>query len=258
MALKRMTTAEMVQVGGPWVTEGSAPRKALLANAVLAALVPHLDAAHQKLHATQVAPANPRLAALTAEAARTDAVHDTLIRGVSTYVTGLAMLADTPAEADAHSGLLEFLLPEGLEHTQKTYRGEAGTAELLATRLEGDAGRRKQLKETTVGAKTLGHFVHAWIKSARHLGKLEDERAALLAQPTDAGSAEVVAARNAWIRVVNALLANAALGQVDAATDALLFGALRLAEKTADKRGKSAGAEKPGGTPEPSDSPQPA
>ena len=51
---------------------------------------------------------------------------------------------------------------------------------------------------------------------------------------------------------------SSALGQVDAATDALLFGALRLAEKTADKRGKSAGAEKPGGTPEPSDSPQPA
>ena len=246
MALKRLTTEEMVQLSGPWVTAGTDARKAILAVPEMAGVLPKVEAAHQALHAAQPGTDDPRLAKLQEEAAEEDVQHDTLVRGIHTFLTGLALLGgDTPA-ADVSSKLRDFLLPDGLETMQKTYRAEAGAAKLLETRLAGDAGVKKQLKEITVHKKPLGHFVDLLLARANRLGELEDERAALesaAAGPSD--GARLVAARNQWIRAVNALVANADLAELDETKSRLIFGSLRLAEKKADRRGKVPAADAP-------------
>lgn len=249
MALKRLTNEEMVQVSGEWVVAGSPARKAMLAKEELSGLVPRVEAAHTGLLALQPTAPTARAASLMAEAAALDQTHDTLIRGVHGLLGGLILLADTPEQAEAYAHLRTVLLPEGLDHIQKTYRGEAGAAEMLASRLEADAAARKQLKDIQVGKKPLAAFVTRWIEAARQLGKLESERAQLDATPAEGGGAKLLAARNGWIRAVNALLANAELAEVDEATDRLIFGTLRAAERNADRRGR--GGDKSGETPPP-------
>ena len=247
MALKRMTTEEMVQVSGPWVTPDSPARKALQAVPSLVGLLAHVDAAHEALHEAQPGMANKRLNEISLEAAEVDGEHDVLIRGSYALLGAFATLAEANGEADTYTGLRDFLLPEGLEHTQKTYRGEAGAAELLKTRLDADADVKKQLKEILgPGKKPLGHFVHAWMEKARRLGELEDERVSLATLGEGNGTKQVTA-RNGWIRAVNALVTVAELSKLDEETDHLLFGALRLAEKHADHRGGGGGAGSGGG-----------
>ena len=84
---------------------------------------------------------------------------------------------------------------------------------------------------------------------AKRLGDLEDERAGL--SPPTSTATEVNAAHYTWVRVVNALLANAELAGVDADTDRLLFAPLRAAEQTAESRGHS----KPAPAPAPANPP---
>lgn len=236
MALKRLTTDEMVQISGSWVAKEGEPHKALLRVPELSGLVPSVEGAHLALHATQPAVADPRLAALIAEIAGIDLAHDSTVRGVYTLLTALALLAGAGAHADALLKLRDILLPEGLGATQKTNRAEAGAAELLKTRLASEPDANRQIGEIPVLDHTVRYFVDRWMDSAKRLGDLEDERARLVGDSGPGDGAKVIAARNQWIRVVNALVANAALANLDEPTDQLLFGALRLAEKTADRR----------------------
>ena len=247
MAAKRLTTDEMVQISGPWITKGSAARTAIAAVPEMAGLLPRVDEAHQALHDAQPSAGDPRLAALQDEAASVDAQHDTLIRGVSMTLTALALLSDA-AKASALLKLQEVLLPDGLGSIQKTFRAEAGAAELLKTRLAADPSLKKQLKDIPVFKHTLGHFVEEWLGHAKRLGELEDERAAIVSGGPGDG-AKLLAARNQWVRAVNALVANAAMAELDEPTDQLIFGAFRLAEKTADRRAK-ASSEAPSPAPE--------
>lgn len=241
MALKRLTTEEMVQISASWVAKGGPARKAIGASPELAGLLPRLDAAHQALHAAQPTVEDPRLAALGVEAAAVDLAHDTAIRGLQGLLSSLALLAGPGPRADELGKLLELLLPDGLEATQKTYRAEAGAADLLATRLAGEPAAKKLLKEIPAAPKrTAQHVVDEWLAHAKRLGALEDERARLLGAIPSGEGTKTVAARNQWIRAANALIANAALGEIDAPLDQLLFAALRLAEKAANRRGKPA------------------
>lgn len=241
MAIKRLTTEEMVQISGPWVAEGTEARNAILAVDELKGLLPRVEAAHKALHETQPGPGNPRLAELQAEAAEEDLQHDTLIRGTHMLLTALALLGG--ASADGLLRLRDFLLPDGLEATQKSYRAEAGAADLLKTRLAGDPSVKKQLKDVPVLKQTLWHFVEGWLSRAKKLSDLEDERARIAAPGGPGDAAVVLAARNQWIRAVNALLANGDLAELDAATDRTIFGALRLAERAADRRGRAPASE---------------
>jgi hypothetical protein len=65
-------------------------------------------------------------------------------------------------------------------------------------------------------------LVNQWLGVAKQLGDLEEERARL-SQPSSSGAAEVNNARIGWVRVANALLANAELVGLDDDTDRPTF-----------------------------------
>ena len=251
MALKRLFSEEMLQLSGTWVDPKSKAHKAILASPDLAPSMPRLTAAHSAL-ATLAQPAveDPRLAEISKEEAALDPRHDDIIRGGHGLLTGSAfLLGDDGAEL---LKLRDTLFPEGLSLTQRSYRGEAGSAAQLAKRLT--PALRAQLAAIVVGPKgekkTLEQFVDELIAIGAQLGALEDEKGILQPAPGEPGAgsgAALLAARNQWVRVGNALVANSELAELDAETDKLIFGPLRAAEKAADRReGGAAGKKKVG------------
>lgn len=233
MAIKRLTAQEMVQLSTPWVNPNDQAGIALAKLPLLAGLLPQLKAAHEAIFAAQVATEDPRAKALSQAEAELDATHDALTRGI---YGSLTMLAEFSPSAEELLRLRDMLLPEGLEHTRKTYRGEAGHAALIAARL--DDGVRARLKSVTLHDKNLLDVVNAWLAAAHKLGELEEERARLTA-PAATSAAQLNDARIAWIRVTNALVANAELVKLDKEDDRILFSALRAAARTADSRNRS-------------------
>jgi hypothetical protein len=93
--------------------------------------------------------------------------------------------------------------------------------------------------------KTLEQFVDELITIGARLGALEDDKGRLQPGPGEPGpglGAAILAARNQWVRLANALTANSEVAGLDAATDKLILGPLRAAEKAADRREASAPA----------------
>lgn len=234
MSLKQLSTAEMVSVSGGWVEPGPVA-KALAARPETAGLMERVGAAHRALVAAQPREADPRLGAIVAEAMEVDRRHDALARGIDALLMGLGLLATSASEAESLGRLRLLLFPDGLSLVQQSYRAEAGAATLLAERLEQNPEAQALLASTQVGPTSLRTHVNALIDAARHLGTLEDKRATLRAlAPSDAKVH--LDARNGWIRVVNALLANARLADFDEATELAIFGPLRRAEAGAMRR----------------------
>jgi hypothetical protein len=248
MAFKRFYFEEMLQLSGTWVDPASKAHKAILATPDLAPMMPRLTAAHNVLASlAQPAKEDPRLAAIIKEETALDPRHDDIIRGGYGLLTSaVLLLGEGGAELLA---LRDTLFPDGLESTQKSYRAEAGQAAQLAARLT--PALRAQLASIVVGPKgdkkTLEHFVDELITIGARLGVLEDDKGRLQPAPSEQGTgagAALLAARNQWVRVVNALVANSELAGLDTEIDKLLFGPLRAAEKAADRRGGSAPTKK--------------
>lgn len=236
MALKRLRTGEMVQLSTPWVTEGSPARQAILATPEIAALLPRIEAAHKALHDAQPVTDDSRLARIQEKATSLDLRHDEIVRGGYWFLMALAWLSGDGETGAQLVRLRDTLFPEGLDAVQKPYREEAGAAEMLKSRLAADPGAKKALKEIPALKKNLGAYIDELIAVGKKIGENEDERAQLLAVtgPSDAG--KLLTARNQWIRAVNALVANAELAGIDEAADRAIFGALRLADKNAERR----------------------
>ncbi len=231
MALKGLTIEEMEPVSAAWVDETNPAHQAILTVAELSGLLPKLKGVHAELHAA-VPQDDPLAKEISQLSATTDATHDALARGVYGYLTEVALLVDdgTPLLA-----LRDELMPEGLSAVvHNTYRGQAGFAALLRGRLTSQS--RGQLRELPLpGGKSLHDAVEGWLAAADRLGELEETKARLQASvPTVAG--RIFDARNRWIRTVNALIANAALAELDEEQERLIFGPLRAAEATADAR----------------------
>lgn len=248
MALKRLTTEEMSQVSAPLVTKGDPARVAIEKIPIVASLLPQVQAAHADILALRKHNEDPRLRELSEREASLDADHDDRVRGIYGALTGLALVSGVGAEL---LRLRDMLFPEGLAHTQKTYRGEAGHAAMVASRLDADAQAR--LKAINLHDKNLLDLVNGWLAMAGQLGGLEDERARLSPRPSTA--AEINEARLAWIRIMNALVANAELANLDADTDRLLFSPLRAAEQIADARGRGKATSEPASAPAPAPPP---
>lgn len=238
MALKWLTVEEMIQISDPLVTEGNEARSEIDGIAVLAALLPSLRSAHAAIFAVRLQPADPKLRELVNRENALDAEHDDRVRGIHGALTGLALVSDDPTEL-VH--LRDTLFPEGLRHTKKSYRGQAGHAAMVEARL--DDQTKSRLKAVNLHHKNLLELTQGWLALAKQLGAAEDERAKLEPQPSSA--ADMNNARLGWIRIMNVLIANAELANLDAATDRLLFGPLRAAEQAATNRGRGKTAATP-------------
>lgn len=231
MALKQLSIEEMEQVSAAWVDPSNPANEIFSGVAAISGLLPQVAQAHAELHAA-VPQDNPAAKELAALASETDTLHDVLARGVYGYLTEVALLVDNG------SALLELrnsLMPEGLgKVVRNTYRGQAGFAALLRERLDSDALSQLEALPLPAGDNLLTR-VQAWLDAGDRLGRLEEDKARLeAATPTTAG--KIQDARNRWIRVVNAVIANAELASLDDAQQRTLFGPLRDAEAKADLR----------------------
>ncbi|AKU98731.1 hypothetical protein AKJ09_05395 [Labilithrix luteola] len=250
--MKRLLTAEMVQISGPWVTNGTPARKALLALPECVGILPRVEEAHKQLHGAQPGQGDARGAEISAEAAEVDARHDAVVRGVDFVLQGIALLVGDSARAREIEAARALLTPEGVSIISTSYRNEAGAAALLKSRLGGAADVKSLLASVVVDKKkTLTSFVNERIAHGERLGVLEDERAQLRLTATESSAVANVNARNAWIRAVNALIANAELAGISPAQDTMIFGALREAETKANRRGKAPAVEPTPGAADP-------
>jgi hypothetical protein len=241
MALLRITAAEMVQLSAPWVAPNDAAHQILMSIPLLAALEPQVEVAHQLIVSMIPAAESPKIKELSATEAEVDDQHDTLVRGIHGGLSSMALVSANGAELIS---LRELLLPDGLLHTQRSYRGEAGHAALLEPRL--DTATRQRLAAVKLHDRTLEALVDEWLKLAKQLGELEEQKARLVG-PVGNTALEISQARYGWIRVAKALLANAELAQINEEQDRVLFAALRAAEITANrrKRGRSGAVDAP-------------
>jgi hypothetical protein len=247
MSLSRLRATEMLVLARSWLDPESRAGKAIAKEPVLAAAVRRLAQTCDELNAaTQPRDEKLRIAEISNEQKRVDARHDDILRGIHGLLGSSALLLG----GDAAQELIEIrnaLLPGGLESVNASYIGEAGAADLLSRGLT--PAVKAQLEGIRVGPvgrqKALRDFIEEWISLAKRLGKLEDEKARLGASAAEAPSAASASkARNEWVRTVNAMLAAAELIDLDAETDALLFGPLRAAAKLAGRRGSSSSASK--------------
>jgi len=230
MAVGHLLAEVMYQLSMPWVTSGDPAQAAIEKNPMLAALLPQLQKAHAAIEAV-LGQEDANQQALSQQEAEIDNKHDTMVRGIYGSLTMLAVLSP---QKDELLSLRNWLFPEGLLHTQKSYRGEAGHAALVASHL--DAIMEARLRAVSLHDQNLFDLVQQWFAAAKQLGDLEDERARLAAASSTAS--EVRAARAGWARTVNLFVANAAAADLDAETDTLLFSALRAAERAAATRAR--------------------
>jgi hypothetical protein len=255
MALKRLATGEMVSLSGPLTQEDHPDRLLLAGIPATAALLPTLDSAHRQLLIAQPKAAMPeRVAAIILEERTLDIRHDTVIRGVLMFLQALAYLTTNPEEAKQLIELQQVLLPEGLLATQKTYREEAGQAALLESRLT--PAHIALLKKIKTPNGTLWSSIQEWIQLGAALGKLEDERGGGVdaVSPT---AADGLAARNRWIRTVNAIISVLALVEADEPGVTAILSRIAEAERRAERRGESAAATPPADAPAPVEAPAP-
>lgn len=242
MSRKWLATEEMLHISSTWL-ESQSPANVALGNVPeLAAKIPLIEKAHAALATAARPNTNPRIAEISAEQSKLDLRHDCVIRGVYHLCTATAELLGSEAGADLIT-LRDKLLPDGLSSMQKTYRAEAGQALQLAESITPEIKAKAKAIHVGPGPQkqTLLAYLNEWITIGKRLGALEDEKAQLIADQSHAATGNVlVQARNRWIRVVNALVADAELAEIDANTEQTLFGPLRDAEKKADGRSRAA------------------
>ena len=201
-------------------------------------MLPSLDKAHNGLLDTQLAvgQVETELSLLQKAQAKLDVRHDRYVRGPYNVLTGLADLAESEAEAASYLNLRDTLTPHGLEVVRWSYTDEAGEADLVDSRLTKDD--KALLAQIATPKGTLLDAHKARVKAGRDLGDLEKRRAFLEAQASTAATpADVIRARNLWIRTVNAFVAILALEENLSDEDReKILGPLERAEQKADRK----------------------
>jgi hypothetical protein len=163
----------------------------------------------------------PKIRAILQKEGDLDARHDDLVRGIHGAMTAMAPLT---ADREKLLAVRDKLLPDGLSHTELSYRGEAGHCAVIASQL--DDAMKARLRAITIHKKTLLDLATVWLDTGSQLGQLEDERARLTEGAPSLG-ADMQKARLEWMRVMKALMANAKLAEIDSVTDQVLFSTLR-------------------------------
>jgi hypothetical protein len=202
---------------------------------LLKAVLPALEDAHQQLLANQSVTDATELTQLQQDELAVDQVHDHKARGIANLLLGLLDLVDDPHQAQPLIDLRARLYPDGLAFTKASFMAEVGNAEVVKSRMT--AEDHALLARIPVLDKTLEHHFEMWMDAAARLGTLEGEKGELTkaAQAANARGPHLKA-RNRWVEVVTAFVANANL--VDDLTDDehdSIFGPLLRAGRTAHR-----------------------
>ena len=252
MAYKSLTTPTMVTITGAWLDKEH-ERPLIDALPQAGPLLAGVEKAHKGLLHTQSADdkAAGDVSVLQQKQDDLDTRHDRKARGVYGALTAFADLAEKPEDAAAYIALRDRIYPQGLKVVQWSYTDEAGEAKLLETRLT--QADKDLLKQLPVPGGTLAEEHRARIKAAKELGELETKKVTLAQSSGNAGAvvtgADVVRARNAWIRAITAFVAVLDMEEnLDDADRQRILGPLREAERKADRRGKGAEATEPEAT----------
>lgn len=212
MALRDLSTPVMVSLTSTWVDHSHGDHAALCAQPQSAGLVSSVEASHNGLLAIQVSTtesASARLIEVKAEQTAVSQRHDRMIHGVWWYLSAVAALTPSAEKAAELTALRDRLLPDGLSLKNTSYRDKIGAASLAHARLTREDRALLASLRTPVG--TLDDAVTGWFAEAARLGELEHERATI--EPQGTAPADVLKARNNWVRTIAAV--RAALFLVD-------------------------------------------
>lgn len=240
MALDRLETEEMVHITASWIIRGRPDREALEAERTLAALLPEMEAAHQGLldtHAQQLGTMRQR--EILRRQKDVDERHGEAIHGIRHLLLGTISFTLDTQQLAALRGLKQRLLPEGLGVVKQSYRRQVDQAETVASRLtESDWALLERLP--IMGGRSLRDAVESWFALARELGQLE--RARLMNENDLATPQAAAAARERWIKVIQAMRSVSAV--IDRKSSAL--GVLERASAIEQRADRRAGLPVPG------------
>ncbi|MFO0587688.1 MAG: hypothetical protein U0441_09115 [Polyangiaceae bacterium] len=227
-----------------------------------APLLSRVQKAHEGLKKSQAQPQQipEKLQEIQKKQAELDKLHDRKGRGSYLVLSGFAELVDDPEMAADILALRDKIFDPaiGLRVLQASYAEEAGEVVLLEERL--DDADLSLLKKMPCPKGSLLDAHHARVTAGKKLGSLEHEKNTL---QSDQGSApgevtmpaDVLRARNAWIKAARALVQVLDLDDLDAPTRAKIVSPLEEAERKADSRaaGKAAPADATPAKPQPED-----
>lgn len=228
MALRSLSTENMVVVTDALTKRGSPERGAIEAVPEAAALLPQIEAAHRGLLASQPI-VNADVAKLSAQLAEADTRHDALIRGIHLRFESELQLATESDERAELARARDAVLPTGLTVITRSWTEQAGEARLREARV--DASIQRTLTRTKTRGGTLFEHYQELQELALRIDRLERERAALIGAQTP--GSESVKARNQWIRCINALAMVLAAVGVD---ETPILGRCRALEARVDGR----------------------
>lgn len=227
MNYKSLSSAEMIQVTGDWVTPKKKGYAALSQNPATAGLLPFIVGAHDELVAAEVTGDSARakeIKALSARGIELDRQHDAYVRCVVGVLAGLAEVASTPELAESYRNASLAYFPAQFGAAQASYKEESGQAKLAPKRAtEADVATVESIS-TPDG--TLKDYLDRWMKISKELGEVDAARSRLEATETDKRGTNVVAARNAWIAAVSRMVDVLDLVKLDDETRATVLGPL--------------------------------
>jgi hypothetical protein len=259
MALKHLELSEMVGLSATWV---GAQRTLLQSIPQTAAWLPQLDEVHARVVKAQpvsFTEQQAEIAKIVEQQAALDHRHDDLIRVTS---LGLELeevfcRASVPPRLD-RAALCQrarsVLLPRGLHIVNALYVAEAGNAAQIRELLASEAWLRDLLASIPISdGGSLRTVVETWCSLGEQLGLLEEKKTAIQARITSTYQtprAEILAARNAWLALVNMILGILPLveGHQDA-IEALRAPVLRTAEIASKRHASRGGKENEENTP---------
>jgi hypothetical protein len=242
VAAKNLNPEEMVQISAGWLDPENDGHQAILLVPILVSALPLIKEAHLGVLPLVKPKESARLTEIMNLEVEIDIRHDGIIRGSHGALTAMAELIGGD-EGEEILALRDALVPDGPQSMLKSYRAEATQAAQLEARLTPEMRRRTDAIIIGGGpsARPLTAFLDEWIALGKQLGALEDEKGRIEAAAGEpVGGGTFLKARNFWVRVVNAMVANAELADIDQSKTATIFGPLWNAEKKADERARQA------------------
>ncbi len=223
----------MIELSGAWLGTN---RALLEAMPHVAPLLPDLQQAHDALVAAVTAAADDGgVGELTDQITECDTLYRRLARGILGLLTAVSDLADDAADKQRFGALKTVMFPRGASIVTKSYLDEAGQAALVEASLTDD--QKKQLKAIPTPHGSLFAISRAWFKAARELGELTQKRAGITDQPKAATG--TLLQRNAWVRIVKAIVSMIELDAPPADVLATIEGPLHLALANATPKKKA-------------------